>query len=70
MLSEECLIPQEALEDMRRAEESGYPIELRHKLLTRRCQCHIFMGNKDQAKLSLDMCKKHFQDVPPAAKGN
>ncbi|XP_069949075.1 SET and MYND domain-containing protein 4 isoform X2 [Cherax quadricarinatus] len=58
----------EALQDMDRAEQSGYPAALQHKLLTRRCHCYLILGEQDQAKASLEICKKHSEAVSPDSK--
>ncbi|XP_042241667.1 SET and MYND domain-containing protein 4-like [Homarus americanus] len=59
---------EEALQDMNRAEENGYPAALQHKLLTRRCHCYLILGKEDEAKASFDICKKHSRVIPPESK--
>ncbi|XP_045611471.1 SET and MYND domain-containing protein 4 isoform X2 [Procambarus clarkii] len=59
---------EEALQDMNRAEECGYPAALRHKLLTRRCHCYLILGEEDHAKASLEVCKRHSELVSPDSK--
>lgn len=59
---------QEALQDMTWAEENRYPIALRHKLLVRRCRCHLMLGDIEKAREVLDACVGHLHSVPEEAK--
>ncbi|XP_071529241.1 SET and MYND domain-containing protein 4-like isoform X2 [Panulirus ornatus] len=59
---------EEALQDMSRAEENGYPAALQHKVLTRRCHCCLILGKGDEAKTALESCKEYFQSVPVEAR--
>lgn len=58
----------EALQDITWAEESGYPIALRHKLLVRRCRAHLMLGDVNKAGESLEACITHLSSVPVEAK--
>ncbi|XP_064115401.1 SET and MYND domain-containing protein 4-like isoform X1 [Macrobrachium nipponense] len=58
----------EALTDIKRAVDSGYPNSILHKLLPRRCLCFIKLGDKIRAEAALELCKKHVSVIPSEAK--
>lgn len=59
---------EECLQDMERAEKTGYPAAIFHKLLTRRCSCYLNMQNKEKIQLSLEHCRRHTCKVPIEAR--
>lgn len=54
---------------MERAEKTGYPSAIFHKLLTRRCSCYLNMQNKEKIQLSLEQCRRHVHEIPIEARG-
>ncbi|XP_042886427.1 SET and MYND domain-containing protein 4-like [Penaeus japonicus] len=59
---------EECLQDMERAEKTGYPSAIFHKLLTRRCSCYLNMQNKEKIQLSLEQCRRHVHEIPIEAR--
>ncbi|CAH2035607.1 unnamed protein product, partial [Iphiclides podalirius] len=49
----------ESLADVALAIESGYPAEQRHKLLLRRVDCHIELGQRSEARSALSSAIEH-----------